>query len=666
MADGIHNKKEGTEEKASSSSASSFVHLRTARARANRHPRTETANAPLTAEKPLAEREKKTWLTTLLFGTQTQACREEKSTRFSRLRHFFSFAPLTKTMRRALHACAYFSSRTVCVFLLALGASLFILYFSGHRFLYDAHAPFSQFVCAIATTVIGLPLFFSRRPLAIVLSDYSAFEVFFFDFLLLQRPRSMNRANEHTTAFWRLLLAFLLGVGCAFLTGLVSSVAIVGILFLLVFAGCVFASPECCLVIVSLALPFLSLTPAPTFLLAIPLSLLLVSFFRKVLCKKRIFRFSLPDFLILLLALFYALSGFFTYRANHMSLAALSEAAVSVLLILSYFPAANLLTNRRTVHNVVGALLFSGAITCILGLLQQLTGRAQANWLDLDMLRFIDGRVSSVFADGPNVFAAYLTLLLPFCFFALASSKRVVSGVASFLLNALFIAALVFTWSRGAWLGCLFAAFAFIFLLLRHRPTLILGVGAVIPYILICMPPSVYHRFASIGNLYDSSISYRLSTWRSSWNLFKDHLLTGVGIGTEAFHGAYLPYAAAGTESVAHAHNLYLEMGIELGILPLLIFLVFIGVLVTVSLSRTVYREGESMRTLQIACFASLVGILIQGCTDYIFYNYRIMFLFFLIAGMLVASARKRLTEAAVPEREVADASASAIDISVK
>lgn len=612
-------------------------------------------------------------LSRLLLGTPANPqaespvkARLNEPSRLSQAWHSFSSSAFVRGVRRTVRACAYFSARSIGCFLLFFGLTLLLLYFFGGRFFYGAHAPLSQFVIAITALVFSVPLLPGKRPLAVILSDYSAFERFFFEFLSLQHPRRSIREHENTGSLWWLLIPSLLGIACALCTAFVSSLVIAGILILLVFAGCALASPEFCLVIAALSIPFLSLTPAPTVFFAILIGFLHLSFLRKLFKGKRTIRFTLIDFFVLILAMFYMLSGIFTYRSGALSFADFGESLVTALFILAYFPAANLLGNTRVATSVTGALLFSGGVTAAIGLAEQLLGKAPAAWLDNRMLHYIDGRISSLFTDGPNVLAAYLVLLIPLCLFLFTRAKNLLARLGVLLLTSLYLAALVFTWSRGAWLGVIVGCVVFLFLLLRHRPTIFLGLAAVVPYIVLLLPSSIYHRFASIGNFYDSSIAYRLSTWRGSLRLFGDRFLSGVGIGTEAFQQAYLPYAVQGTESVAHAHNLLLEMGIELGIFPLLVFLALIVTVSVIALSRRMFREKHEMSALQISCFAAIVGLFIQGFADYVFYNSRILFLFFLIIGMFVACARRRLTDEAGQKKQEADPSYASLDVLIK
>ncbi len=567
-----------------------------------------------------------------------------------------------KGLASLLRRLSYFSARGAGFFLLGFAATLFVLCFTGHLFLYEEKAPFSQLVIAVASFVLGMLLLPGRRPLALILADNRLLCFLFFTFLCLKRPRTSKTTPQLKGGLARRTLMVLLGVGYGFCTAFFSPPALVGIAALLLFVGCAFASPECCLVVAALSLPFLSLLPHTTLLLALPVSLLLLSFFRKVLLGKRIFRYTALDRLVLVFAFFYAVGGLFAYSGT----LALKQAALFVLFVAAYFPAANLLANRRAAYATVGALLTSGLGVCIIGLIQQFSGHATADWLDPSMFTYIDGRIFSVFQSGPNVLALYLVMLAPLCFYVLTRCRRFSSALGALLLTAVYILTLVYTWSRGAWVAAAFSLLVFTVLMLRHKPLVLLTLSAITPYVLLLLPESLWQRLISLANLGDSSISYRISVWRSSLRMLGDHLLTGVGTGTEAFQSAYAAYAAQGAEKAEHAHNLLLQMGIEVGIIPLLLFMALLVLLSFVCLHRPMRKNKSPRRPLQMACFASLVGVIVMGAGDYPFYDLRMLFLFFLVAGLLVATARGRVEDmrrATSPSE--ADPTAAALDVAV-
>ena len=228
---------------------------------------------------------------------------------------------------------------------------------------------------------------------------------------------------------------------------------------------------------------------------------------------------------------------------------------------------------------------------------------------------------------------------------------------------------LLMTWSRGAWLGLIAAALLFLFIWHRRAVWLIFAGIASIPILPYILPASIIGRFTSIGNLGDSSTSYRMYIWRASCEMIRDYGWTGIGIGEGAWGKVYPMYAYLGVETAPHSHNLFMQIWIETGIGGLLIFVAVLFLLLqsVFTLYRRLYTAREvncpgTMRDTagdstternrqdarnrsQIRIFtASLVcgifAVLVQGMTDYAWYNYRVYLMFWLIVGLTSASVR--------------------------
>jgi hypothetical protein len=87
---------------------------------------------------------------------------------------------------------------------------------------------------------------------------------------------------------------------------------------------------------------------------------------------------------------------------------------------------------------------------------------------------------------------------------------------------------------------------------------------------------------------------------------------------------------------------------IELGIFGLLAFLIVIFFLAQNSFSffsvkKKLGQEFEESRIICAAGFSGITAIMAQGMTDYIWYNYRIYLIFWLVLGLTVAVKRSAL-----------------------
>ncbi|MEK7124041.1 MAG: O-antigen ligase family protein [Patescibacteria group bacterium] len=184
-------------------------------------------------------------------------------------------------------------------------------------------------------------------------------------------------------------------------------------------------------------------------------------------------------------------------------------------------------------------------------------------------------RAISFFPD-PHIFAFYLALALPFI------AASLLGGVAAKLnkitLMALICgtAALFLTFSRGAYLG--FSA-ALIFILFeslaskRRKKITAVGLAVlIVSIILLNFNNPISQRFYATFNLTEGSNTQRIAIWKEAFGFFKQNPLFGIGIGNYALEKNIL----SGERDPSNAHNLYLDIAAETGILGLAAWLILI------------------------------------------------------------------------------------------
>jgi len=212
--------------------------------------------------------------------------------------------------------------------------------------------------------------------------------------------------------------------------------------------------------------------------------------------------------------------------------------------------------------------------------------------------------------------------------------------VLSLIISAIFVLCIVFTWSRGAWLAAIIGSFVF-FIIYNKKTFRIFGVALfVIPIIPIIMPSNVLNRFLSIANLSDSSIAYRIYTWRGSLEAIKNHFFSDIGYGNEAFKRVYPEYAYSGMEAAEHTHSLFLQLFLGLGIVGLVLFAIIAFFVMQKLFGCIKSPEDRTSCVYVIAVVASLVSALVMGIFDNVWYNYRIFYAFWVIVAIGVAFVR--------------------------
>jgi len=294
-------------------------------------------------------------------------------------------------------------------------------------------------------------------------------------------------------------------------------------------------------------------------------------------------------------------------------------------------------TDRKQLDSIVTLMLLAAAAVSFYAILQYLFGWGYQSeaWVDSELFTSIRFRAASTL-ENPNMLGQYLLLTIPLGGARLLSAKTWRDRLCYFLCCGLMCVCMLLTMSRGAWLGLL-AAGAVFFVMLDAR--LILLALPAAAGLLLVLPATVFSRLTSIGNFGDASTSYRFHIWQGTLAMLKDYWLCGIGPGDAAFNRVYPIYALDGV-TTPHSHNLYLQILCDAGIAALAVFLIALFVYFRLMCSSLHRERGRATRLHQIAFVSGTLGFLIQGMTDFSFYNYRVLFLFWACMALGALYAR--------------------------
>lgn len=220
--------------------------------------------------------------------------------------------------------------------------------------------------------------------------------------------------------------------------------------------------------------------------------------------------------------------------------------------------------------------------------------------------------------------------MIPLAFTLLIKTKSAGQKLLYLAGNAVMFACLMYTWSRGAWVGVVLGIG--FFLILKDRRWLALCVAGLLlmPSVL---PASVLSRLTSIGNVKDSSTAYRVSVWIGSIRLIREYWFSGIGLGSDAFLRVYPHYALGGADFALHSHNFYLQWIVDMGIFGLFLYAGIIATCFT-----EIYRIREKntlIRNASLAMGGAMIGYLFQGVAENLWYNYRMILIFWIYMALL-------------------------------
>ncbi|MBQ2696874.1 MAG: O-antigen ligase family protein [Clostridia bacterium] len=337
------------------------------------------------------------------------------------------------------------------------------------------------------------------------------------------------------------------------------------------------------------------------------------------------------------------LGGFIAFFMLTMCLATLLSftfaKSLQILLIyivfsLFYFVAYQTLDTKKKWKGAIISLVLVAAFVALVGIYQNFAGvSGAASWVDQEMFSQIKTRVYSTF-DNPNVLGEFLVMMVPLALAVLWKSR---TDGQKFIYTAIFLAlgaCMIFTWSRGAWLGVLLATALFL-LIADKRWSLLAVVGVLLLPVILSSNSAIVSRIVSVGNTQDTSTAYRVSIWQASITMIRDFWLSGIGLGSEAFSMIYPRYALAGANFALHSHNLFLQIMVEAGIAGIIAFVLMIIAFVRRSFSRFVYQKRNTYAgAIVLALTAGVLGFLFQGLTDNVWYNYKMVLIFWIVLAL--------------------------------
>ena len=248
--------------------------------------------------------------------------------------------------------------------------------------------------------------------------------------------------------------------------------------------------------------------------------------------------------------------------------------------------------NNRWEWIIIG-LLVAGLTQAIIGLYEFRGGSGAPHLWILDYQYF---RAFGTFGQ-PNPFGTFMGLLLPLALGATWGAivswwndrnapdlaRIAFYGFASLLL----LIGLFISWSRGAWMGFGAASLTMLFFLPRkwwQGVLSVFGIGMIFAILLSLglVPPQLMNRvtdfsedfsgFQDVRGIEINDENYavveRLAHWQSALDMTADYPLTGVGFGN--YEAAYPQYQLVNwPDALGHAHNYYLNLLAETGILGL-------------------------------------------------------------------------------------------------
>ena len=276
-----------------------------------------------------------------------------------------------------------------------------------------------------------------------------------------------------------------------------------------------------------------------------------------------------------------------------------------------------------------------GFSVAVFGVLQDLTSNGKLYWFK--EMRY-GGNAYGPYVNR-NHFAGLMELLIPvgLAMLAVPGVRRQQMPLMA-LLAAMPVGALLLSGSRGGIIGFGCEVIVLIALLWirrgekRHLFTFLVALvlaGGLVAWLGI---GQVIQRFSMIHNP-EVTEGQRLSMAKSAYHIFRDHPLTGTGVGTMI--SVYPAYETAYNGTIVdHVHDDHFELLAETGVVGTSCWLTFIVLLAVYGLKNVSAHQDPVVRAVQLGTLVGCVGLLVHSFVDFNLHIPANALLFYVMAGM--------------------------------
>jgi len=289
------------------------------------------------------------------------------------------------------------------------------------------------------------------------------------------------------------------------------------------------------------------------------------------------------------------------------------------------FYLAQVFLNRKQVKIILLVMVASACLLSVDGIYQKITGIDFIRGRSLEPTDYGDLAITGPFYHY-NGFASFLGVLIFITIGFLGYAKKFWHKAPFFLILLLISANVILTLSRGAWLSLLIASL-FLAIFINNKQTKAFLLLFLISFIWIILSiPLLRGRFFTIVK--SGGDANRFKVWKMALKISMDSPLLGKGLGS--FTKLISRYSGDGI-APQYAHNCYLQLLAETGLLGLVSFIWFLGKIVIGGYKRL----RERFTSLLFGLFFGLLVFLVHSFFDTQLFSVRLSVLFWLLASFV-------------------------------
>jgi hypothetical protein len=349
----------------------------------------------------------------------------------------------------------------------------------------------------------------------------------------------------------------------------------------------------------------------------------MISYGWKVVLGKRVFNFDIYAVIVLLLGIVALISGIasdgdgaFTY-----SLAFLA-------VIMSYFPVANMISNRRLADNAINAVIVSAIPITVLSFIEYIVEHPKTSYVPPKYST--DG--VSVFFSSPEALAAFMLVAVISTLTFMIEKRNRIKKTFYLIVSVLEMAVLGLLLLPEAWLAVVISALVYPIIKSKRIPIDLILLFIPLPLLVFTVPNGILDRVSDFFRA-EFSFSDRLTGYSKAFDVFLDNVTFGTGFGASA-------YMNSAISDTAGLFNTFLGVAAQIGVIALVLILAMIMLRMRhLSYYRLYLRNSLVEATGEMTAVA-LAALLSFGMLSDLFADLTVLYLFWTVLGVSAAALR--------------------------
>ena len=303
-----------------------------------------------------------------------------------------------------------------------------------------------------------------------------------------------------------------------------------------------------------------------------------------------------------------------------------------------YFLMLEVFRTKRQIYLFIFILIFTSIATLFDGLVQYYI--TQKDFF-LGHIISVGGRPTAAFKTS-NGLGSYLSVLIPILgvlWFSL--SEKFWLKILTFTVFLVSLWVLVLTFSRGAWIGMIMGCALGGLIVLFHKKKSNLIISFSFLFIgFVCLVTFFFMLAQSSYSsllIRNATVSWRMDIWLTGIEMIKDRPLFGHGINT--FMTLFEQYRLDSGSNPTYAHNCFIQLAVEVGLVGLIGFLFIIIKLFQYFLCHfeIMLSNDQNAAYLAVGIFSGISAFIVHSLFDTNLYSLQLSAYLWCMIGLLMA-----------------------------